>query len=152
MKAPVKKKTYKRIVSPGVTVIILNGKKVLLLKRLNIPFIPNPEIWGFLSGATRKNEPHVRAAIREIYEETRISEPDLTLLKRIGDVDLVDQKKMKIWKNELLIFRSNTAKVRINYENTAYRWAPYNDIVNELSYTNIFKNPALIKRALRTLL
>ena len=44
---------YPLVEKPGVTVILINDKKVLLLRRINIPFITHPGIWYVVAGSRK---------------------------------------------------------------------------------------------------
>ncbi len=130
---------YKLVERPGIVAIILHGKKILLLKRRNVPLILNPGIWSFLSGGRDNKESYLNTAYREIYEEVKLPRSKLTLLDS-GSTYLRDQKKGVMWYNRVFIFRSSTGKVRLDFENSAYRWASFGSILNEKGYTNVFIN------------
>ncbi len=129
-----------------MTAIIINRNKILLLKRRNVPIITNPGIWSFLSGARDVNERYIETAYREIREESGIDRRSLNLLFKERML-IADRKRGIMWLNWVFIFRSNTGIVRLDYENSRYRWATIGQIEKEINYTNIFiNNKELVKR------
>ncbi|MDE1825908.1 MAG: NUDIX domain-containing protein [Candidatus Micrarchaeota archaeon] len=144
---------YRLVEGDGATAAIINNGRILLLRRVKIPFISNPGIWCMVAGKRNKGEEYRALIYREIKEETGIAREDLTLIAQVSKVRIIDAvKKDKMWDNEFFIFLSNTDKVRLDYENRAFRWADLAEIQGEREYTNIFANKeemlSLIKGAL----
>ena len=106
---------------PGMTAVILNRKRVLILKRINLPFIINPGIWYFVGGSRKKGETPLQNAYREIGEELALGRERLTVLSRM-DATIVDRRRRERWRNSLFIISSSTREVRLNVENSGYRW------------------------------
>jgi 8-oxo-dGTP pyrophosphatase MutT (NUDIX family) len=120
-------------------VVIINKKKILLLKRRSLPFIINPGIWSFVSGGREAPEGYLETAYRELHEETQIKKTDLTLLQKVGKMKMFELRKPEnVWSNEIFVFRTKTRKVKLNYENPKYRWASLNDLEKHRNYTNCF--------------
>ncbi len=142
---------YKPVEKDGITAIIIHGSKVLLLKRRNIPFLINRGIWAFLSGSLDRGEGRLEAAYREIEEEAGIASRDLMLLFETEET-LKDERKNISWSNGVFVFRSRTGSVRLDLENSAYRWAPIGDIADHKDYTNVFINESHIVNRLRVFL
>lgn len=142
------KSKYKLVRRDGITAIVLFKKKALLLKRRNVPVISNPGIWAFVSGATESGESHISTAYREIEEETGIKKDSLKLVKEYKLL-LFEERKRIMWPNQVFIFNSNTWKVKLDWENSDYRWATIDEIVREKRYTNIFINKQLIIKSIR---
>ena len=131
--------SYQMVDKDGITAIIIHEGKMLLLKRVWLPFISFPGAWTFVTGGRNEKEDYLATAYREIYEETGIPENRLRLLARRSYTLLYDPVwKRKKWHNVLFIFESNTDQVILNYESTAYRWAPMEEIRNKKDYTNVF--------------
>ena len=131
-----------------MTAAIIYKKRVLLLKRRNVPVILNPGIWAFLSGGREGSERYIDTAHREIAEESGISSKCLSLLYR-SRVMMVDRKKGIMWPNVLFIFRSSTNAVKLDYENSKYRWASIKEIESEVDYTSTFINGKTIINAIK---
>ena len=121
---------------------------MLLLKRRNVPMIMNPGIWAFLSGGRDGNERYLTTAYREIGEETSIGKESLRMLYKEKRLLKEDRKGIK-WHNWLFIFHSNTRKVKLDYENSAYRWATMREIEKEINYTNVFINRKALEAKIR---
>lgn len=116
---------YREISSKGVTVVIMHGRKILLVKRINIPFISHPGAWYPVAGAKKENETYEGAAYREVDEETGLTRRHLKMLHREKNVLISDLRKRIVWKNDLIVFRSDTTEIRLNIENSAHRWVSY---------------------------
>lgn len=139
-------KEYKAVKAEGVAVVIIHKKRILLVKRRNIPFIFNPGIWGFVTGSKKKSERYAETAYREVEEETGIAREQLKQIKKPVKVWMFDSKKHKKWQNYLFFFMSETSDVKLNIENSAFRWSSLSDIAKENNYTNIFMdNDVVIK-------
>ncbi|MGC8479782.1 MAG: NUDIX domain-containing protein [Candidatus Micrarchaeia archaeon] len=137
---------------PGIAAIIINNKnkKILLLKRRNIPVIQNPGLWSFLFGGKKKNEKYIDAAYREIKEETGLKKDTLILLKKPIKILIFESRSKKCWYNYLFIFFSNTTLIKLSIENSKYRWANLSDIFNEKLYKNIFINKGKIEKLIKS--
>ena len=139
MKTGVDVESYQLVEKDGVTAIIIHDDKVLLLKRVWLPFISFPGAWTFVTGGRNEKEDYLAAAYREIYEETGIPDSRLKLLAKRPYTMLYDPVwKRKKWHNVLFVFETNTDQVILNYESTAYRWAPIQEIRDKVNYTNVF--------------
>jgi hypothetical protein len=73
----------------------------------------------------------------------------LTLLAKRNRVVKTDAKRTLKYTNALYVFRSNTDRVRLNIENSRYRWATYAEIAEHRDYTNVFLNERLILGMIR---
>ncbi len=137
----------------GVCAVIIYGKEVLLLKRHWLPIIRNPSVWSFVFGTKEKDDTHLSTVYREIEEETGIERKNLRLLAKPIVTKLFDTKSpTKWWYNHFYVFESKSNKVRLDMENTGYRWAGLGEIKGSKNYTNIFVDKkrieSLIERAL----
>ena len=137
---------YKTVIRDGIAAIVVHRGRVLLLKRFPVPLIANPGIWSFVFGGRRKGEGYLDAAYREIREETGIDRNDLTQVGHGTPVWIFDRWRRCRWQNHLFIFRSNTGRVRKNFENTACRWAALGEIRGNTDYTNVFIDEDAILR------
>lgn len=135
---------YRKINAQGITAIIINHKKVLLLKRRNFPFMLNPGVWFFVSGSRKSSEKYLGTAYREILEETGIRKDALTPLKKIKSLIILDPKNAKMWKNKLFIFRSKESTVKLNIEHNAYKWASLAELRGEGTLTLFPEQKAIL--------
>ena len=130
---------YKLVEGDGITAVIISEGKILLVKRINIPFISNPGIWTFVMGSKKKGEEHLSTAYREIDEEVSIGREHLEPIFEKKNALMFDAvKKKHMWKNTFFIFHTKNPSVRINYESQSYRWADFDELLVEKEYTNIF--------------
>ena len=142
---------YKPVRRDGIMAIIIHDKKILLLKRRNVPLILNPGIWSFLSGGRDGKERYVDTAYREIYEEVKLKRSELKLITHTNAI-LKEEKRKIARPNRVYIFRSSTDRIHLDLENSSYRWAAFSDIANERDYTNIFINKASILNKIKGIL
>ena len=140
---------FKLVKNRGITAIIVNSGKVLVLKRISLPFHRYSGIWTFVSGGTEKVESFEESAYREIGEEVRIGKQELVLLAKYPRVLKFEANSRAIYPDALFVFNSKTRKIRLNFEHTAYRWASVADIALERRYTNTFADPAFILKVIR---
>jgi len=124
----------------GVTVVILRQNKVLLLKRVWIPFIENPGMWYLVSGAREGNESYLANAYREINEETNIEKSSLKLLYT-GEIDVKNLKRKIKWHNAFFVFSTTKATIKLNMEHTSYKWVGIKDFENS-QLIGCFENSA----------
>lgn len=139
---------YKHVERDGIVAVIINRRRVLLVKRFWLYFFTTfPGIWTFVTGGKRKNETHLDAAFRETEEETGLGMGSLVPVAQYRNVALYDPvKKDKTWENALIIFKTEKSEVLLNFENTRYRWATISELRREKDYTNIFVGKGKIIR------
>ncbi|MGA3020815.1 MAG: NUDIX hydrolase [Candidatus Micrarchaeales archaeon] len=130
----------------GITAIIMNRGRVLIMKRTYIPFKISPGIWTFVCGGRKRGERYIETAYREIREEAGIPKKRLRLLSKYDRVMKIDVGMRRKFYDHLYLFYSETREVRRNIENTKHRWARLNEIRNEREYTNVFADKHLIER------
>ncbi len=140
---------FKLVRRRGVTAIVINGGRILITKRHWIPFIPHHGFWTFPAGKVERGEKDDAAVYRELREETGLRRTDLELLGRYARVMKVDLKRKDRVYNTLYAFRSKTRRIRLNFENTGYRWVSASDIEDERLYRNVFANKGLILKVIR---
>jgi len=133
----------KRVKRDGIVAIIINNGRVLLLKRRNIPFLTNPGIWFFITGGRKKGEKYIETAYREIREEVGIEKQMLWKLYECK-VKLYDGAKKWVWKNRCFIFYSKSRKVKLNIENSAYKWVGIKDLKKETDFSKILINKRFV--------
>ena len=131
----------------GVCAVVIYKKRVLLIRRHWLPIIRNPNIWSFVFGTKEKGETHLSTVYRELEEETGLGRKNVKLISKPIVVKLFDNKKRSVWwNNHLYIFKSNSDKVKLDIENTGFRWANFSEIKSSNNYTNIFVDKERIER------
>jgi 8-oxo-dGTP pyrophosphatase MutT (NUDIX family) len=143
---------YRLVNRPGVTVVIVNNGKVLLLKRIRLPFIVNPGIWYFIGGARKARETALQNAYREIFEEIQVNRDDLKVLLS-ASVVIADKKRKERWRNKMFIMSSKNRGIRLNFEHTDYQWVSPGKLANYGDLAGAFEDSgevfAMIRSALR---
>ncbi len=133
----------------GITAVIINDKKLLVLKRISFPFLIYSGLWLFPAGKTKGGEAYDQTSYREIFEETGLRKSDLKLISKYKDVLKIDKKRRIKYYNAVYVFNSKTKYVKLNMENTVYRWASFDDIKNQRKYTNVFADKQFIENVIR---
>lgn len=119
---------YRLVKKPGVTVAIMNRGRVLLLRRISLPFMVNPGIWYFVGGGRKGRETPLQNAYREIREETGI-EADRLCVTASGKIVIRDQKRKERWSNEFFVMRSADRRIRLNFENRDHKWVEFQSML-----------------------
>ena len=114
-----------------VTSFITNDQKILLLKRSN-QVKSMKCLWAGISGIIERGDetPLSRAKI-EIFEEVGIKEDELKLLKSIQQLSIVSaQYKNHEWNIFPFLFRTKNPAIKLNWENSEFKWIESNEIKN----------------------
>ncbi|MEM5792986.1 MAG: NUDIX hydrolase [Candidatus Aenigmatarchaeota archaeon] len=112
-----------------VVSIIRHKNKILILKRH--PKTKNyPNGWSFVCGRVERGEKPLEAAYREIKEETGLDEKSLNLIKK-AKVYMDEDKEIGItWKINPFLFESKINKIKLNKENTNYKWVTIQELLD----------------------
>jgi 8-oxo-dGTP pyrophosphatase MutT (NUDIX family) len=121
------KTVYRTVDRPGVTAVLVSGRRILLLRRIGLPFITHPGLWYFVAGARKGRETPLQNAYREIREEVGVGKGELSPVSWLK-VTVLDHKKRQEWENDLFIIRSSGKEVRLNMEHTAHRWVGLDEL------------------------
>ena len=114
-----------------VTSFIKNNDKVLILKRSD-KVKSMKCLWAGVSGIIEKNDttPLARAKI-EIFEETGINEKEIELLKANERMKIESaQYKNQEWNIFPFLFSTKNSEIKLNWENSKFKWIEPNDIKN----------------------
>ena len=114
-----------------VTSFIKNNDKVLILKRSD-KMKSMKCLWAGVSGIIEKNDttPLARAKT-EILEETGISEEEIKLLKANERIKIeAAQYKNHEWNIFPFLFSTKNSKIKLNWENSEFKWIKPNEIKN----------------------
>ena len=113
-----------------VTSFITNKDKVLLLKRSN-KVKTMKGMWAGVSGIIEKNEDPLYRAKIEIFEEVGIVEEKITLLKTAEKLRVSSpQYQNHEWEIFPFLFGTEDPTIKLNWENSEYRWIDANEITN----------------------
>ena len=138
-------KMYRSVKRDGITAVLINKRRILLLKRLNAPLMSHPGMWSFLSGGRRKGERYLQTAYREIFEETGIRAERLALLDGNSTIVLKDEGKGLKWQNRFFIFRASGRAVRLNVENTDYKWVGFGQVCRNRDIDRMIYNKEKVR-------
>ncbi len=126
----------KREFSAGVIVYyndIVNDQPVRMYLLLNY----RRGYWDLPKGKLEKGETNLQAAIRELKEETGLEahilegfEQSLSYMFKDSDGELVQKTVV------FFVGRASTRQVTLSYEHLSYKWLPYKEAVQELTYPN----------------
>jgi len=114
-----------------VTSFIKNNDKILILKRSN-KVKSMKCLWAGVSGIIEKSDtaPLARAKI-EIFEETGINEREIELLKEVKQMKILSQQyKNHEWNIFPFLFKAKNPKIKLNWENSDFKWIESNEIKN----------------------
>jgi len=113
-----------------VTSFLKNDDKILLLKRSEqVKSMKN--LWAGVSGILEKNETPLSRAKIEIFEEAGINEEQIALLKSVDEIKIISpQYKDHQWNVFPFLFKTNSTKIKLNWENSEFVWIKPTEIVN----------------------
>ena len=113
-----------------VTSFLKNDDKILLLKRSEqVKSMKN--LWAGVSGILEKNETPLSRAKIEIFEEAGINEEQIVLLKSVDEIKIISpQYKDHQWNVFPFLFKTNSTKIKLNWENSEFVWIKPTEIVN----------------------
>ena len=114
-----------------VTSFIKNDDKILILKRSD-KVKSMKCLWAGISGIIEKDDmsPLARAKI-EIFEETGIREEEIELLKEVKQMKILSQQyKNHEWNIFPFLFNAKNPKIKLNWENSEFKWIEPNEIKN----------------------
>ena len=99
-------------------------------------------LWAGVSGIIEKSDttPLARAKI-EIFEETGIDEREIELLKSIEQMKIeAAQYKNHEWNIFPFLFRTKNLEIKLNWENSEFKWIEPNEIKNYETVPRVRKN------------
>ena len=113
-----------------VTSFLQNNSKILLLKRSD-RVKSMKGLWAGVSGIIENNEIPIDRAKIEIWEETGIEEVQVVLLKSVQEMRVRSpQYKNHEWNIFPFLFQVDNPKIKLNWENSEYRWIDPAEITN----------------------
>ena len=124
----------------GVGIVLLNNKnKIFVAKRIDNP----KNFWQMPQGGVDKKEKYLKAALRELKEETSIT--SVELIKEIDEwytYELPEYLLGKIWKGKfrgqkqkwfIMKFLGNENEIKLNTKNPEFfewKWIKINELTN----------------------
>jgi len=122
-----------------VTSFIISNEKFLLLKRSE-KVKSMKSLWAGISGIIEKNEEPLQRAKIEIFEELGIKEDQIKLLKTAERMRVVSpQYKNHEWEIFPFLFEANNPEIKLNWENSEYKWISADELDNYKTVPNLEK-------------
>jgi 8-oxo-dGTP pyrophosphatase MutT (NUDIX family) len=127
-------------VEKSVAVIVFRKEddfKFLLLWKKNSGVYK--EAWEFPKGNTEKGETETQTGLRELQEESGLTEKDIQFYDFHDKVSFFYRRENhELVRKEVsfLLARTNKSDVRISSEHDAYRWAGYLEAFDLLTHKN----------------
>ena len=113
-----------------VTCFITNEDKILILKRSD-KVKSMRGLWAGVSGIIEKDELPLARAKREIFEEVGLHEDQIKLLKSEKEMRIISpQYKNHEWLVFPFLFGTENQTIKLNWENSDYRWIGIDEIKN----------------------
>jgi len=122
-----------------VTSFIKDNDKFLLLKRSN-KVKTMKGLWAGISGVIEKDEEPISRAKIEIYEELGIPEDKIKFLKASSKMKVHSpQYENHEWEIFPFLFEAEDPIIKLNWENSEYRWITIDEITNYETVPSIDK-------------
>ena len=122
-----------------VTCFLKKSDKILILKRSN-KVKSMKGLWAGISGIIEKNEPPLARAKIEIFEELGIKNDEIKLLKEAEKMRIVSpQYENHEWEVFPFLFEIKESKIKLNWENSEFKWIKAEDISNYETVPNLDK-------------
>ena len=122
-----------------VTSFIKNNNKILILKRSDkVRSMKN--LWSGVSGIIENNEIPVNRAKIEIFEEVGIRENKIELIKSVEKIKILSpQYENHEWEIFSFLFETKETKIKLNWENSDFKWINKNELKNYQTVPNLDK-------------
>jgi ADP-ribose pyrophosphatase YjhB (NUDIX family) len=113
-----------KLTHAGGIVVSPNNEIVLVLNKL--------KYWAFPRGHIEKNEAPLDAAIREIKEETGITQ--LELIKDLGSYTRKRLNEPKMMKSQMYLFKTTQTKLNpLDKQISDLKWVKREEVINSLT-------------------
>jgi len=87
-------------------------------------------LWGGVSGIIEGTEEPLQRAKIEIFEETGIIENNIALAKTANQMQVSSQYSNHGWIIHPFLFTVKESKIKLNWENSEYRWISSDEMSN----------------------
>ena len=112
-----------------VTSFLSSQEKYLILKRSeNVKSMRG--LWGGVSGIIEGTEEPLQRAKIEIFEETGIIENNIVLAKTANQMQVSSQYSNHGWIIHPFLFTVKESEIKLNWENSEYRWIGPDEMSN----------------------
>jgi len=113
-----------------VTCFLKSGDKILILKRSD-KVKSMKSLWAGISGIIENNESPLERTKIEIFEELGIDASQIKLLKESVKMRITSpQYENHEWEVYPFLFSVENPKIKLNWENSEYKWVKAEEISN----------------------
>jgi len=113
-----------------VTCFLKSGDKILILKRSD-KVKSMKSLWAGISGIIENNESPLERTKIEIFEELGIDASQIKLLKESVKMRIMSpQYENHEWEVYPFLFSVENPKIKLNWENSEYKWVKAEEISN----------------------
>jgi len=113
-----------------ITCFLKKEDKILILKRSN-KVKSMKGLWAGISGIIEKNESPLQRAKIEIFEEVGINDDEIKLIKESDEMRIMSpQYENHEWEVYPFLFSTENPKIKLNWENSEYKWVNIDEIAN----------------------
>jgi 8-oxo-dGTP pyrophosphatase MutT (NUDIX family) len=113
-----------------VTCFLKSGDKILILKRSD-KVKSMKSLWAGISGIIENNESPLERTKIEIFEELGIEASQIKLLKESAKMRIISpQYENHEWEVYPFLFSVENPKIKLNWENSDYKWVKVEEISN----------------------
>ena len=122
-----------------VTSFIKNKNKLLILKRSD-KVRSMRGLWSGVSGIIEKGENPINRAKIEIFEEIGIRKYKISLTKSVEKIKIFSpQYEDHEWEVFSFLFETKETEIKLNWENSEFRWINVNELENYETVPNLDK-------------
>ena len=122
-----------------VTSFIKDNEKLLILKRSN-KVKSMKGLWAGISGIIENNEPPLKRAKIEIFEEAGITEEKIKLIKAVEEMKVNSpQYENHEWEIFPFLFETKNPTIKLNWENSEFKWIDVDELENYETVPNLQK-------------
>ena len=122
-----------------ITAFIKNNNKILILKRSD-KVRSMKGLWSGISGIIENNEIPINRAKIEIFEEVGIRENKIELIKSVEKIKILSpQYENHEWEIFSFLFETKETKIKLNWENSEFKWINKNELKNYQTVPNLDK-------------
>ena len=113
-----------------VTCFLKSGDKILILKRSD-KVKSMKSLWAGISGIIENNESPLEQTKIEIFEELGIEASQIKLIKESAKMRIISpQYENHEWEVYPFLFSVENPKIKLNWENSEYKWVKVEEISN----------------------
>ena len=122
-----------------VTSFIKYNDQILILKRSQ-KVRSMKGLWSGVSGIIENNENPIDRAKIEIFEEVGIRENKIELIKSVEKIKISSpQYENHEWEIFSFLFETKETKIKLNWENSEFKWINKNELKNYQTVPNLDK-------------